>query len=54
MLMDEEANVIWSAYYEAHFVHHPANSQPTLPLNLYSAMTVHDNYNVPDSHGLAG
>ncbi len=28
-------------------------SQPTLPLYLYSAMTLHDIYNVPDSNELA-
>ena len=52
--MDEEANVIWSAYHEAHFIHQPANSQPTLPLTFYSAMTVHDNKCMPVSNGLAG
>ena len=52
--MDEEANVISSAYHEAHFDHQPANSQPTLPLNLYSATTVHDNKCMPVSNGLAG
>jgi len=52
--MDEEANVIWSAYHEAHFVHQPANSQPTLPLTFYSATTVHDNKCMPVSNGLAG
>ena len=54
VLMDEEANVIWSAYHEAHFVHQPANSQPTLPLTFYSATTVHDNKCMPVSNGLAG
>jgi hypothetical protein len=29
-------------------------SQPTLPMYLYSAMTLHDIYNVPDSNGRAG
>ena len=52
--MDEEANVIWSAYHEALFVHQPANSQPTLPLTFYSATTVHDNKCMPVSNGLAG
>jgi len=46
---------MWSegAYHEAHFVHQPANSQPTLPLTFYSATTVHDN-KLPVSNGLAG
>jgi hypothetical protein len=34
------------------FCHQQANSQATLPLNLFSAMTVHDNKFMPVSNGL--